>query len=95
METVEADTNFRAPALDEFRLLSPVEVAIVPLVPILLIDFLESVSTDTMRGLGCWSGAMSTVSTNCTCRSQVVVGDMVVGRVNVEVIIYEIVPRSN
>ncbi len=64
VEIDEQGPHLRASALDEFGLFSPVEAACDVLVPILLSDFPESISTDTIRGLGCRSGAMSTVSTN-------------------------------
>lgn len=48
-----------------------------------------------VRGFGGYRGEISIRSTKYTFRSQVIVGDIVVGRVSVAVIMYVIVPRSN
>ena len=58
-------------------------------------DFLETDSREITRGFGCGNGAMSMVSTRESLRSHLEVGEMVVGRVKVDVRRYEMVPRSN
>jgi hypothetical protein len=52
-------------------------------------------SKDITRGFGFGVEAMSIVSRRYTFVSHDVVGDIVVGRVNVDVSIYAMVPRSN
>lgn len=55
----------------------------------------EMGSRDIIRGLGASRGPMSTVSIKLTFLSQLDVAAIEVGRVIVERIIYDIVPRSN
>jgi len=52
-------------------------------------------SREMTRGLGWYNVAISMFSWYPILQSQVIVGDIVVGRVRVALIIYEIVPRSN
>lgn len=61
----------------------------------LLLVRLDIGSREIVRGFGGFIGPMSTVSTRDIFWSQLDVGAIEVGRVIVEVIIYEIVPRSN
>ena len=63
--------------------------------PLLFADLFERVSTEIVRGFGRGIGAISIASTSLIRLQQVEVGDIVVGRVMVDVIMYEIVPRSN
>lgn len=67
------------------------ELAVV----LFFLDFLEMGSRYMVRGRGGRRGPTSTCSTSSTLRSQLVVGLMDVGLVNVAVMVYAIVPRSN
>lgn len=87
--------EFSVPALDSFGLFSAVDKIAAFLEPILVADLFERVSTDTVRGFGCGNGAISMVSVRLIRQEQFRVGEIVIGRVMVEVIIYEMVPRSN
>ena len=65
------------------------------LVLLLALDLRSIGSSDMTLGFGSRIGAISIVSTKSTFVSCVVVGEIVVGRVNVADNMYEIVPRSN
>lgn len=55
----------------------------------------ETGSRETTRGFGAGNSAISISSSTVTRLWQDMVGDMVVGLVKMDVIMYEIVPRSN
>lgn len=95
MKASEKVTEVSRPELNEVGRFSTVGEMATFLALILVSDLRGSASTDTVRGFGCGSDAISTVSTRWIRRSQVEVGEMVVGRVIVDVTMYEIAPRSN
>lgn len=59
------------------------------------LDFFETGSNDTTRGLGAGKCAILMFSRTVIRRWQEMVGLIVMGRVKVAVITYEMVPRSN
>lgn len=63
--------------------------------PDLVLILLEIGSNDITFGFGTGMGAISMGSRRTILLSQDNVGEMVVGRVRVEVIMYDMVPRSN
>jgi hypothetical protein len=73
----------------------PLMAAFLFLFLCLLFPRREIGSREMTRGLGWYNVAMSMFSWYPILQSQVMVGDIVDGRVRVALIMYEIVPRSN
>ena len=72
--------------LDELWVLSPIDELMAFLDVNLVIDFRDSISTVMEQGFGRGTGAISIASIREIWRSHVETGEIVVGRVSVEVI---------